>query len=142
MRHCKRGRKLNRTSSHRKALLRNLAISLVTHKRIKTTLPKAKELSPFVERLITYAKKDNLSGYRLILKNIPGKSGKKVANILVNQIAPNYKSRNGGYTRIIKLENRKNDNAPVSLIEFVDIASKVNELTVDEEVKEKGESKK
>ncbi len=120
MRHCKRGRKLNRTSSHRKALLRNLAISLVTHKRIKTTLPKAKELSPFVERLITYAKKDNLSGYRLILKNLPGKSGKEVANILVNQIAPNYKSRNGGYTRIIKLENRKNDNAKVSLIEFVD----------------------
>ena len=120
MRHCKRGRKLNRTSSHRKALLRNLAISLVTHKRIKTTLPKAKELSPFVERLVTYAKKDSLSGYRLILKSIPGKSGKKIANILVNQIAPNYKSRNGGYTRIIKLENRKNDNAKVSLIEFVD----------------------
>ena len=89
MRHCKRGRKLNRTSSHRKALLRNLAISLVIHKRIKTTLPKAKELSPFVERLITYAKKDSLSGYRLILKNIPGKLGKKIANILVNQIAPN-----------------------------------------------------
>jgi len=132
MRHCKRGRKLNRTSSHRKALLRNLAISLVTHKRIKTTLPKAKELSPFVERLITYAKKDNLSGYRLILKNLPGKSGKEVANILVNQIAPNYKSRNGGYTRIIKLENRKNDNAKVSLIEFVDFQDESSKDEADQ----------
>lgn len=132
MRHCKRGRKLNRTSSHRKALLRNLAISLVTHKRIKTTLPKAKELSPFVERLITYAKKDNLSGYRLILKNLPGKLGKKIANILVNQIAPNYKSRNGGYTRIIKLENRKNDNAKVSLIEFVDFQDESSKDEADQ----------
>ena len=132
MRHCKRGRKLNRTSSHRKALLRNLAISLVMHKRIKTTLPKAKELSPFVERLITDAKKDSLSGYRLILKNIPGKLGKKIANILVNQIGPNYKSRNGGYTRIIKLGNRKNDNATVSLIEFVDFQDESSQDGTDE----------
>ena len=121
MRHLVKGRKLNRTSSHRIALKRNLAISLIEHKRIKTTLPKAKEVQGFVERLITYAKKDNLSSYRLITQKLPGALGKKTASILIHDIAPNYKDRNGGYTRIIKLDNRKNDNAQMSIIEFVDI---------------------
>ena len=121
MRHLLKGRKFNRTASHRLALKRNLAISLIEHRRIKTTLPKAKELQGFVERLITYAKKNNLSSHRLITKKLPGSLGKKSANILIHDIAPNYNDRNGGYTRIIKLDNRKNDNAQMSIIEFVDL---------------------
>jgi len=123
MRHYKRGRKLNRTASHRKALLSNLACSLVIHKQIITTEPKAKELRKVSERLVTYAKKDNLHGRRLILKNIKGKLSQKIANILIHEIGPNYKDRNGGYTRIIKLNNRKNDNSKMCLIEFVDFSS-------------------
>ena len=121
MRHFKRGRKLNRTASHRSALLSNLASSFIIHKQITTTQPKAKELRKFAERLITYAKKDSLHGRRLILKNIKGKLNKKIANILIHDLAPNYKDRNGGYTRIIKLDNRKNDNADMCIIEFVDL---------------------
>ena len=127
MRHLLKGRKLNRTASHRLALKRNLAISLIEHRRIKTTLPKAKELQGFVERLITYAKKNNLSSHRLITKELPGSLGKKSANILIHDIAPNYNDRNGGYTRIIKLDNRKNDNAQMSVIEFVDL--KLEDMT-------------
>ena len=119
MRHLVKGRKLNRTASHRVALKRNLAMSLIEHKSIKTTLQKAKELQGFVERLVTYAKKENLSSYRLITQKLPGKLGKKMANVLIHDIAPNYLDRSGGYTRIIKLENRKNDNAQMSIIEFV-----------------------
>ena len=119
MRHLVKGRKLNRTASHRIALKRNLAMSLIEHKRIKTTLPKAKELQGFIERLVTYAKKGNLSSHRLITQKLPGKLGKKMTNILIHDIAPTYSDRSGGYTRIIKLENRKNDNAQMSIIEFV-----------------------
>ena len=123
MRHLVKGRKLNRTASHRIALKRNLAMSLIEHKSIKTTLPKAKELQSFVERLVTYAKKGNLSSHRLITQKLPGKLGKKMANILIHDIAPNYSDRSGGYTRIIKLDNRKNDNATMSIIEFVSLDS-------------------
>ena len=119
MRHLVKGRKLNRTASHRVALKRNLAMSLIEHKSIKTTLQKAKELQGFVERLVTYAKKGNLTSHRLITQKLPGKLGKKMANVLIHDIAPNYLDRLGGYTRIIKLENRKNDNAQMSIIEFV-----------------------
>ena len=120
MRHGRRVKKLNRTASHRKALMSNLVSSLVTHKQIITTDAKAKELRRSVERLITYAKKDNLHGRRLILKNIKGSNSKNIANILIHEIAPVYKDRNGGYTKIIKLSNRKNDNSLVSVIKFVD----------------------
>ena len=123
MRHLVKGRKLNRTSSHRLAMKRNLAMSLIEHKQIRTTLPKAKEVQGFVERLVTYAKKNNLSSYRLITQKLPGALGKKTANILIHDIAPNYTERNGGYTRIIKLVNRKNDNAGMSILEFVDLNS-------------------
>ena len=119
MRHLVKGRKLNRTASHRVALKRNLAMSLIEHKSIKTTLQKAKELQGFVERLVTYAKKGGLTSHRLITQKLPGKLGKKMANVLIHDIAPNYLDRLGGYTRIIKLENRKNDNAQMSIIEFV-----------------------
>ena len=120
MRHGKKVKKLNRTSSHRKALMSNLASSLVIHKQIITTDAKAKELRRYAGRLVTYAKKDNLHGRRLILKNIKGSNSKSIANILIHDIAPIYKDRNGGYTRIIKLGNRKNDNSLVSMIQFVD----------------------
>lgn len=143
MRHQKRGRKLNRTASHRKALMSNMASALVIHKKIKTTDSKAKELRGFVERLVTYAKKGDVHGRRLIRKRILGKLGKEVANILIHDIAPNYQNRPGGYTRIIKLNNRKNDNAPVSLIEFVDIAPEVVDAEAEAtEEKDKGEAKK
>ena len=121
MRHLVKGRKLNRTSSHRASLMSNLSISLVKHKRIITTEQKAKELRKFIERLVTYAKKDSVHGRRLIMSKIKGNLKKTVANILIHEITPNYSDRNGGYTRIIKLNNRKNDNADMSLIEFVDL---------------------
>ena len=142
MRHQKKGRKLNRTTSHRKALFSNLAASLVIHKKIRTTEAKGKELRSYVERLVTYAKRGDVHGRRLIQKKISGKRGKEIANILIHDIAPVYTDRQGGYTRLIKLNNRKNDNAPVSLIEFVDIAPDVIESdTDDSENKEKGDSK-
>jgi len=136
MRHCKKGRKLNRTASHRKALFSNLVSSLIINKHIVTTLPKAKELRKFSERLVTYAKKDDLHGRRLILKNIKGKLSKKIANILIHDIAPNYKDRNGGYTRIIRLKNRKNDDSEMCIIEFVSLVLTTNE-NEENEVKDK-----
>ena len=122
MRHLKRGRKLNRTASHRKALMRNLASSLVIHKRIQTTDAKAKELRTFVEPLITFAKQGTLHARRQVLKALPGKQGQMVTAILFNEIAPQMADRPGGYTRIIKLGNRTNDRALVSMMELVDVA--------------------
>ena len=137
MRHLKRGRKLNRTRSHRLAMLSNMASSLVFYKRIRTTLPKAKTLSPFVDRLVTYSKhNDKLHGRRLILSKIIGKNSKQVANVLMNDIGPQYTSRDGGYTRIIKLDNRKNDNAKMCIIEFVNLE------VPDNDSEEKEDSKK
>ena len=141
MRHAKKGRKLNRTSSHRKALLSNLACSLVIHKSIRTTDAKAKELRSFAERLVTYAKKNDLHGRRLIQKKIKGQLSKKIANILIHDIAPSYLDRNGGYTRIIKLDNRKNDNAPVSIIEFVDLKLSQDDTTDNTTQADKNNSK-
>ena len=141
MRHQKKGRKLNRTASHRRALFSNLASSLVIYKRIRTTEAKGKELRTYIERLITYAKKGDVHGRRLIQKSIVGKRGKEIANILIHEIAPVYANRQGGYTRLIKLNNRKNDNAPVALIELVDISPTIlNSEEVVEDVK-KEESK-
>jgi large subunit ribosomal protein L17 len=121
MRHQKRGRKLNRTASHRRALLRNLTASLIIHRRIQTTDAKAKELRTFVEPLITFAKQGTLHARRQVMKALPGQQGKQVTSILFNEIAPLMVDRPGGYTRIIKLGNRSNDRAPVSMIELVDI---------------------
>ena len=141
MRHQKRGRKFNRTASHRKAMMSNLASALIFHKRIQTTDAKGKELRGFIERLVTYAKKGDLHGRRLIQKRIQGKNSKKIANILIHDIAPNYENRNGGYTRLVKINNRKNDNAPVSLIEFVDIAPTIVDVKADDDAL-KGDSQK
>ena len=101
----------------------NMACSLIKHKHITTTLPKAKEVQKYVERLVTYAKKNNIHGRRLILKKVKGSYKKDIANTLIHDIAPNYENRSGGYTRIIKLGNRKNDDAKVSILEFVDFKS-------------------
>ena len=133
MRHQKKGRKFNRTASHRKAMMSNLASSLIIHKRIQTTNAKSKELRGFIDRLITYAKKGDVRARRLIQKKIQGKRSKEIANILIHDIAPNYENRNGGYTRIIKLNNRKNDNAPVSLIELIDVAPSIESIEVENE---------
>ncbi|UCH64023.1 MAG: 50S ribosomal protein L17 [Fidelibacterota bacterium] len=129
MRHLKRGRKLNRTASHRKALMRNLASSLIIHKRIQTTDAKAKELRTFVEPLITFAKQGTLHARRQVLKALPGKQGQLVTAILFNEIAPQMADRPGGYTRIIKLGNRTNDRALVSMVELVDVAPAPAEST-------------
>ena len=137
MRHQKKGRKLNRTASHRKALFSNLAASLVIHKKIRTTDAKGKELRTYIERLVTYAKRGDVHGRRLIQKRITGKRGKEIANILIHDIAPAYADRHGGYTRLIKLNNRKNDNAPVTLIEFIDLSPDITESKDGEVVEEK-----
>ena len=140
MRHQKRGRKFNRTASHRRAMMSNLASALILHKRIQTTDAKGKELRGFVERLVTYAKQGDVHGRRLIQKKIQGKRAKQISNILIHDIAPTYENRNGGYTRIIKLNNRKNDNASVSLIEFVDMAPTIIDTETKSE-QDTGDSK-
>ena len=140
MRHQKRGRKFNRTASHRRAMMSNLASALILHKRIQTNDAKGKELRGFVERLVTYAKQGDVHGRRLIQKKIQGKRAKQISNILIHDIAPTYENRNGGYTRIIKLNNRKNDNASVSLIEFVDMAPTIIDTETKSE-QDTGDSK-
>ena len=117
MRHLKAGRKLNRTASHRKAMFANMAMSIIEHERIKTTLPKAKEVRALVERLITYGKKGDLHGIRLIAKTVKDKD---LVMKIVNDIAPGYKGRDGGYTRVLKLGTRRGDNAEMAIIELVD----------------------
>jgi large subunit ribosomal protein L17 len=124
MRHLKSGRKLNRTASHRKAMYINMALSLVEHERITITLPKALELRGFVERLITYGKKGDLHGIRLISKSIKDKD---IVMKIVNDLAKQYKDRNGGYTRILKVGPRRSDYTEMAIIEFVDRVKKEKE---------------
>ena len=116
MRHRKTGRKLNRTPSHRKALLRNMVTDLLEHEEMVTTLPKAKELRPYAEKLITLGKRESLHARRRALAVIRRKS---VVAKLFDDLAPRYAKRSGGYTRIIKLGNRKGDAAPLAMIELV-----------------------
>ena len=122
MRHNKVGRKLGRKTAHRKALMSNLASALITHKRIKITDAKAKELRMFIEPLVTYAKKGDLHSRRQVLKKIRHKS---IVRELFDNIGPTFSNRNGGYTRIIKLGFRDNDCAPISMIEFVGMIGEV-----------------
>lgn len=117
MRHQKRVAKLGRSKSHRKALLDNLAISMIEHGKIKTTDAKAKALRSYVEKLITLGKKDTVHARREAYKVL---QNRELVQRLFSHIAPQYIDRPGGYTRIIKLGFRKNDCAPVSLIEFVE----------------------
>lgn len=117
MRHLKKGKKFGRVRNQRKALLQSLSSSLIERGKIKTTLPKAKELRPYIERLVTYAKKGTKggSGIRALRYFLP----KKVSLKLVRVIAPKYTERKGGYTRIIKLHPRIRDAAKMAYIEFV-----------------------
>ena len=117
MRHGKAHRKLNRTASHRKAMFANMSASLIEHEQIVTTLPKAKELRPFVEKLITLAKKGDLSSRRLAMSRIRDEAQTKK---LFDVLGPRYKERQGGYIRVLKAGYRYGDNAPMAVIEFVD----------------------
>jgi large subunit ribosomal protein L17 len=117
MKHAIKGRKLNRNTAHRKALMRNLSIALLEKEIIKTTLPKAKELRPFVEKLITIAKKNSIENRRL-LTSILG--NEKIVDRMYKEIAPRINDRKGGYTRILKFGYRVGDKAPMAVIELVD----------------------
>jgi large subunit ribosomal protein L17 len=116
MNHGTTKRKFGREKNQRNALIKSLALSLVVHKKIDTTLAKAKELRPFVEKLVTKGKANTLASRRMILERIGSERG---AKILIDDIAPKYKERNGGYTRITRLPRRKQDASPMAAIEFV-----------------------
>jgi large subunit ribosomal protein L17 len=117
MRHGKAHRKLGRTTAHRTAMFANMAASLIKHEQIVTTLPKAKELRPFVEKLVTLAKKGDLHARRLAISRV--RDVDQVGK-LFSAIGPRYAGRNGGYIRVLKAGYRYGDNAPMAVIEFVD----------------------
>ena len=117
MRHHKSGRKLNRTSSHRQAMFRNMAASLIRHEEIRTTLPKAKELRRVAEPLITMAKSPSLARRRLAFARL--RDSAAVAK-LFDELGPRFQDRPGGYTRILKCGFRSGDNAPMALVQLVD----------------------
>ncbi|MFC6444778.1 50S ribosomal protein L17 [Shinella zoogloeoides] len=117
MRHQNSGRKLNRTASHRKAMFANMAASLIQHEQIVTTLPKAKEIRPIVEKLVTLGKRGDLHARRQAISQIRDVA---VVSKLFDAIASRYANRNGGYLRIMKAGFRHGDNAPLAVIEFVD----------------------
>jgi len=117
MRHRKSGRKLNRTSSHRKAMFANMAAALINHEQITTTLPKAKELKPFVDKLVTLAKRGDLHARRIAISRVRDEA---MVKKLFEAIGPRYEDRHGGYTRVLKAGFRYGDNAPIAVIEFVD----------------------
>ena len=141
MRHRNEGRKLSRNTSHRRALLRNLVTSLLEHGRLMTTLPKAKEVRPLAEKMITLGKRDNLQARRLVhsylLKD-------ETARKVFSTIAPKFADRKGGYSRIIKLGNRKGDGADLAIIELLgtDLEAKKAERAAKAEAKEAKKSKK
>ncbi|HFD87678.1 50S ribosomal protein L17 [Thiolapillus sp.] len=117
MRHRKAGRQLNRNSSHRKAMYRNMAVSLIEHEMIKTTLPKAKELRRVAEPLITLAKQDSVSKRRLAFSRLRDAAA---VGKLFGELGPRYQERNGGYLRILKCGYRSGDKAPMAYVELVD----------------------
>lgn len=117
MRHRKAGRKLNRTSSHRKAMFANMAQALLQHEQIITTLPKAKDLAPVVEKLITLGKKGGLANRRLAISRLRNED---LVKKVFDELADRYKERQGGYTRVLKAGFRYGDNAPMAVIELVD----------------------
>ena len=130
MRHRKSGRQLNRNSSHRKAMFKNMAVSLIEHEVIKTTVPKAKELKRVAEPLITLAKSDSVANRRLAF----ARTGSKAAvGKLFAELGPRYESRPGGYTRILKCGLRPGDAAPMAFIELVDRQLPGNDDDLDED---------
>ena len=117
MRHRKAGRRFNRTVSHRKAMFANMAASLIKHEQIKTTLPKAKDLRPIVEKLITLGKRGDLHARRQAIAQIRDEA---IVRKLFEVLGPRYQERSGGYTRVLKAGFRQGDNAPMAVIELVD----------------------
>lgn len=117
MRHRHGLRKLNRTSSHRLAMLRNMSVSLLRHEAIKTTLPKAKELRRVVEPMLTLGKTDSLANKRLAFNRLRDRD---IVTKLFSELGPRYANRNGGYLRILKMGFRAGDNAPMAFVELVD----------------------
>lgn len=140
MRHLVSGRKLGRTTEHRWALFRNQASSLIDKGRIETTLPKAKELRPIVEGLITLGKENNLASRRRAFRLV---RSHRLVNKLFVDLAPQFRARLGGYTRILKLGCRLGDAAPMAIIEFVNYSIRPNEAPVDKKKRSKsGPTKK
>jgi large subunit ribosomal protein L17 len=115
MRHMNRGRKLNRTSAHRKALFKNLVLALIRHERIRTTDAKAKELRRVADRMVTLGKQNDLAARRHVFALV---QSHEAVQKLFNEIAPRFKERSGGYTRVVKFGFRRGDAAPLSIIEF------------------------
>lgn len=130
MRHRQSGRQLNRNSSHRKAMFRNMAASLVEHEVITTTLPKAKELRRVVEPLITRAKTDSVANRRVVFDRIRDRD---MVTKLFNELGPRYQSRPGGYMRILKCGFRTGDNAPMAIVELVDRQETTSEAEAESE---------
>ena len=128
MRHQKNTRKLGRTSQHRDAMLANIVASLIIHKRVKTTLAKAKAARPLAEKLVTLGKGGTLHDRRLAVAKI---GQKDAVGKLFKEIAPGFKDRKGGYTRIVKLGPRQSDSAPVAFLEWVDYVVKTEEAPVE-----------
>ena len=141
MKHNITHRKLNRTSSHRKALLMNLSNALIKHEQITTTLPKAKVLKPQADKIITLGKKENLQNTKKLITKL---QNVKLASKVIKTLSKRYEKRNGGYTRIIRSGFRYGDNAPMAVIEFVDRdleAKKVDRKKIDTSKKPKEEKK-
>jgi len=140
MRHLKSGRKLGRTASHRKATLANLAAAIIEHKSIITTTPKAKEARGVVERLITFAKRGDLAARRRVLRTL---RDKELVKELFEKIAPKYENRPGGYTRVIKIGQRRGDNAHMAVFELVGYegaqSAKIEKARQKRELKAKNE---
>ena len=137
MRHGHGLRKLNRTSSHRLAMLRNMTVSLLRHEEIKTTLPKAKELRRVVEPMITLGKRPSLANRRLAFDRLRDRD---IVEKLFDDLGPRYAKRNGGYLRILKMGFRNGDNAPMALVTLMDRSEEAAEPKAEE--KKKGEQKK
>ncbi len=133
MRHRQSGRKLNRNSSHRTAMFRNMAASLMEHEVIKTTLPKAKELRRVAEPLITMAKNDSVAKRRVAFSRLRNRD---VVTKLFDELGPRYKDRPGGYMRILKCGLRAGDKAPMAIVELVDRPEDAREAEVVEEIQE------
>lgn len=132
MRHRKKTVKLGRTSSHRDAMLANQVVSLIVHQRIKTTLAKAKAVRPFAEKMLTLGKRGDLHARRLAVSYLGQRDAVKK---LFEEIAPRAASRNGGYTRIVKLGPRQSDSAPMAFIEWVDTVAEADDSVVVEDKK-------
>lgn len=138
MLHRIKGRKLGRNSAHRKALMRNLSLAFIEHEFIKTTLPKAKEVKPFVEKLLTLSKNDNLANRRRAISIL---GTENLVNKLFTDIAPRLKTRSGGYIRILKCGFRTGDKADMAILELVDRKEEVQEESAAKKA-EKKEAKK